>query len=667
MTFRVDNTGLIQDAMDNASSGDTVLVYPGTYEENLTVDVENLKIQSTGGAENTIIDASGAMSGVKIENNGVTFEGFTVANPDNYCVWLDPANNNVISNNIVENSYWHGIWVYFSDNNLLNNNICRNTSLYGILLSASDNNRIYYNTCDNNYHGIFLSSSENNIIYHNTCENASGLDGIYLSLSDNNILDNNTCRNNSIGISLSDSDNNRIYHNKCLNNDIVGIYLNLSDTNELSNNTCEDTPGGYGIGLYNSDNNFLFSNKCLTNAHGINIDNNSNNNSIVFNTLENNGHGIYIEENTSTSLVWIAFNNIINNRGNEDSGIHIAKGVDSTKIWVGYNNIVGNSFPGGWSYGLYNLGTGELDAQYNWWGNPSGPGWVGPGTGDNVSDNVNYRPWFPGPFENIVVGWGVGIISEGPNENIEIENVEVDMDSSENGWLMITVLENLGGVPIPENLLRAGMFIDISTFPENIAENIWITIQYTDADVIGIDEENLKLYYWRENENWQLCDNIIIDTANNIITGWIDHLTPFGMFGPPTFTGMARFKLENLYVVSLEEDLWLYQGSKLVVKFYKYWDVFENESVYENFTPPAHVVKFDNVWHPDGVKKAVFVLTTDNTANEISTIASFTVTKSMLFGRYLEIIWEYGRPEADKPALFGEYLNIIIQYSHAPW
>ena len=45
--------------------------------------------------------------------------------------------------------------------------------------------------------------------------------------------------------------------------------------------------------------------------------------------------------------------------------------------------------------GLNNSGTHAANALYNWWGDASGPGGVGPGTGDEVSANVLYDPWLP--------------------------------------------------------------------------------------------------------------------------------------------------------------------------------------------------------------------------------------------------------------------------------
>lgn len=85
-----------------------------------------------------------------------------------------------------------------------------------------------------------------------------------------------------------------------------------------------------------------------------------------------------------------------------DYGIHVYDctskctvccGVDpSVKAYC--NNIAGNN-----EYGISNENTeADLDANNNWWGDPSGPS-HSPGLGDKVSANVDFDPWLPFPFE----------------------------------------------------------------------------------------------------------------------------------------------------------------------------------------------------------------------------------------------------------------------------
>ena len=133
--------------------------------------------------------------------------------------------------------------------------------------------------------------------------------------------------------------------------------------------------------------------------------------------------------------------------------------------------------------------------------------------------------------------------------------------------------------------------------------------------------------------------------------------------------GKADFKLENLYKISLDVDLYLGSGSKLVVKFYKYDNTtLQDNSVIDNFAPPENIKENENVPHPQGkpVEIATLVLTTDNTEEVISTIVKFTVTKSIIFKNYMRVKREYPKPGADKPALFKEYCDKKKQYIKAP-
>ena len=128
----------------------------------------------------------------------------------------------------------------------------------------------------------------------------------------------------------------------------------------------------------------------------------------------------------------------------------------------------------------------------------------------------------------------------------------------------------------------------------------------------------------------------------------------------------AEFSLVTLYEVRLDLNLYLENGSKLVVKFYTYGNIFENENIIENFsTLPWHVEENKSARHPEdiGVKKARLDLTTDNTENVISTIASFTVTRDDLFGRIMEIkgLWPIA-DDNERNALFSEIMDIKGQW-----
>ncbi|MDD5542715.1 MAG: right-handed parallel beta-helix repeat-containing protein [Acidobacteriia bacterium] len=72
-------------------------------------------------------------------------------------------------------------------------------------------------------------------------------------------------------------------------------------------------------------------------------------------------------------------------------GIRLSDLLDITGTVIHQNNISGNGT------GLRNQLDATVDATCNWWGAASGPGPVGPGVGDPVSENVIYSPWLIGP------------------------------------------------------------------------------------------------------------------------------------------------------------------------------------------------------------------------------------------------------------------------------
>ena len=69
----------IQEAVDAASEGDTVCVAPGTYNGNLTLTTDGVRVVGNEGSEVTILDARGAGSVVTIDAaSDVTLQGVTL-------------------------------------------------------------------------------------------------------------------------------------------------------------------------------------------------------------------------------------------------------------------------------------------------------------------------------------------------------------------------------------------------------------------------------------------------------------------------------------------------------------------------------------------------------------------------------------------------------------
>jgi len=329
-----DETGdytTIQAAVNAATAGDTILVYPGTYNENVDVN-KQLNITSTGGTAATNVTAASASDHVfYITADGVTIRGFNVSGATNYAksgIWLDTS----------------------SDNNTLTGNTASNNNL-GILLLSSSNNTLTGNKVANNNYGFYMFSSSNNTLISNTA--LSNKYGSYLLSSSNNTLISNTALNNTqYGIWLdTSSDNNTLTGNTVANNTNFSIWLDTSSDNNLTNNTVANNTN-FSIWLDTSSDNNLTNNTVANNTHGI-VMNSSSNNTLTGNTASNNNNfGIAMSSSNNNLIYNNHFNNSVNtyfvgsNTGN----------VWNTTKTVG-TNVAGGSYLGG-NYWLTPDGTG---------------------------------------------------------------------------------------------------------------------------------------------------------------------------------------------------------------------------------------------------------------------------------------------------------------------
>ena len=292
-----DNYSSIQDAVNAASVGDTIIVRSGTYFENVVVN----KPLSLIGEGLPTIDAQRRGKAIEITADNCIVKGFRCINakhPGNAGITVRSDSNIIENNTCEENNY--GIYLTGSSNNTISNNkICENC-YSGIHFYRSSNNTISNNKIyENCYNGIYLwgESSNNTISNNKICENNN--DGIHLS-SSNNKITNNTCANNNEGIHLSSSSNNAITKNEVHENYGEGIYLSHSSNNTVTKNEiCENNDEG--IYLSHSSNNTVTKNEVRENyEEGIYLSHSSNN-LIYLNDFVNNTDNIY---SSSSDNIW---------------------------------------------------------------------------------------------------------------------------------------------------------------------------------------------------------------------------------------------------------------------------------------------------------------------------------------------------------------------------
>ena len=334
-----DNSGdynNIQDAINDANPGDQIRVYSGTYEENIHID-QSISITGNGSSATTILGKF-TDNVVVISSDSVAISGFSIigknASESYSGIYVESDYNNISMNKCSNNSY--GVYFYKSNHNVISNNIVEENGQIGIYLRDSSNNTFSSNVCDsNNGPGLFIRDSENNNFSGMIASNNRNY-GIFTRSSCNNTYSQITVQNSNEGISLRDSVNSSIVNCILFNNEI-GIKLYSTSGCIMRNNTLSNNNQGFSLDA--SEDNDILLNSLFENSIGIELDRESYSNDISYNNIFNNSdYGIYVDREPNENV----------------------------------------------------------NASNNWWGDPSGPYHAennSAGTGDNVTDYVEFDPW----------------------------------------------------------------------------------------------------------------------------------------------------------------------------------------------------------------------------------------------------------------------------------
>ena len=227
-----DNYKTIQDAIDNANSGDTIVVREGEYRGNIVIS-KPLILKSEKGHDKTTVKAADSSEPVfRISDvSNVVISGFTATESSVAGIYLNKSVNiEIIDNKAINNR--NGIFLYSSDNNKLTNNKSNFNNLTGIYLESSHNNTLQRNeTNSNSEKGIFLNSSNDNNIISNI-SNRNEWNGITLWVSNNNKVEKNEVMRNTYSIIVSGSIGNIVNDNYTWTNlyiilPIILIYIGI--------------------------------------------------------------------------------------------------------------------------------------------------------------------------------------------------------------------------------------------------------------------------------------------------------------------------------------------------------------------------------------------------------------------------------------------------------
>ena len=304
----VDHFDSIQDAINEASSGDRILVYEGTYSENLIINSTKTYIDLFGEDKaGTIINGGGVNDVIIVNASNIDISTLTIknsgSNSNNSVIKLDRNSGSCVITDCVINTGQRGIFVTGCNNNIIYANTITSNNGDGIYLNNSNNNNITYCTINSNSNGIFAYNSDGNTISY--CDaKSNSQNGIYLNATSNSntISYNNISINTKNGIYFDDHcDSNTISNNQIHSNSYSGIRLENSSSNTLGNNVVNSNTI-YGAMIVGSSNSLHNSTLNSNEDHGVFLFGDDNT-EILDNTISRNTkEGILLQNSTSDAI-----------------------------------------------------------------------------------------------------------------------------------------------------------------------------------------------------------------------------------------------------------------------------------------------------------------------------------------------------------------------------
>jgi len=250
---------VIQEAVDNATDGDTIFVCSGIYYEHIIIFNKTLSLIGEN-RDQTIIDGNetGTVISISAANN-LSIKNLTMCRSDmsdgaGSGISLSQSNGNDIRYNTITNNT-NGISLQSSSGNTISDNMVMHNE-YGISLQSSSGNTISDNMVMHNEYGISLQSSSGNTISDNMVMHNEY--GISLQSSSGNTISDNIVTHNNHGIIPTVSDNNVVSSNNVFSNRFEGMFFSFSYNNMVLENTM--TNNSWGIFLFASGNNTIYHN-----------------------------------------------------------------------------------------------------------------------------------------------------------------------------------------------------------------------------------------------------------------------------------------------------------------------------------------------------------------------------------------------------------------------
>jgi nitrous oxidase accessory protein len=291
---RVSPTGSLQERIDNARVGDTIVVSQGMYEGNLLLS----KRITLLGEGYPVVRGSGKGSVIAITADSCVLAGFVVEHCGAMLVEEDAgillkSNGNVIENNQLRDILF-GIYLYRSHRNVLRNNrivgreeLATGERGGGIHLWDSHYNRIIGNTVSHERDGLYIQNASHTWIESN--EVFALRYGLHYMYADSNTFLRNVFHDNTAGAAIMYSRGIVMKHNVFTHNrgfasygilfqdchgmvadsnivadNVIGMFFESSTNNRLSHNIIAQNDIALEM-FANSTNNLFTENNFVDN------------------------------------------------------------------------------------------------------------------------------------------------------------------------------------------------------------------------------------------------------------------------------------------------------------------------------------------------------------------------------------------------------------------